>query len=159
MASGHAMLATCPSLRLTSCHGEQIPILGTRSITWIQIQIRFTDITGQIPIDGSVQSENKGGTSTTAAVWSFCGSHLRLLTKSVSSSRVLHLCLRFHTSLSIIFSILPICALSGVTMLKKGVSPDSPYYHGAVSVLLINKSPVPYSCWLPLVWFRPKTEV
>ena len=66
MAPGHAghplgMLAKRPSLRLTSCHGEQIPILGTRSITWIQIQIRFTDITGQIPIDGSVQSENKDG--------------------------------------------------------------------------------------------------
>ena len=70
MAPGHAghplgMLAKRPSLRLTSCHGEQIPILGTRSITWIQIQIRFTDITTrQIPIDGSVQSENKGGIST-----------------------------------------------------------------------------------------------
>ena len=57
------MLATRPSLRLTDCHGRQIPILGTRSITQIQIQIqiRFTDITRQIPIDGSVQSENKDG--------------------------------------------------------------------------------------------------
>ena len=55
-----------PSLRLTGCHNRQIPILGTRSITQIQIQIqiRFTDITRQIPIDGFVQSENKGGISS-----------------------------------------------------------------------------------------------
>ena len=62
LAAVHACHAR-PSLRLTDCHGRQIPILGTRSITQIQIQIqiRFTDITRQIPIDGSVQSENKDG--------------------------------------------------------------------------------------------------
>ena len=40
LAVGHAGHAR-PSLRLTGCHNRQIPILGTRSITQIQIQIQI----------------------------------------------------------------------------------------------------------------------